>query len=316
MRMTPASLWLFAVGRRHFDPEASVKIHSHSNLFALFSYFRFCRELLVASTVVAATACGNTVGAPTAPNLTGASHAETPLTGNATAAGMTTVTDTKVDICHRTEGVDGFILIGVAQPAVAAHLLHGDGRMGDPVPGQRGMVFGPDCAPTAAQLPPVLDQTFEAPPFMRFGFGGDGELSQTFTVGITGILTQVAVQIRRDAGIQDIVLEIRTTAGGIPVASTGGTLASVVIPNACVPTDVAFVAVDVSAAQIPVAAGDVLAIALRAPGQGGSLSYSWQGSVTNAYAPGADFFRNGVQPSWTPLFGDLGFRTFVAPSMP
>ncbi|MGD8869737.1 MAG: hypothetical protein PVI01_19105 [Gemmatimonadales bacterium] len=53
----------------------------------------------------------------------------------------------KVDICHLTSGANNFILISVAPAAVDAHLAHGDGRVGDLVPGQPDMRFDATCTP-------------------------------------------------------------------------------------------------------------------------------------------------------------------------
>ena len=54
--------------------------------------------------------------------------------------------DTKVQVCHRSEETNSYILISVAPAALPAHLGHGDGQPGGPVPGQFGMRFGSDCA--------------------------------------------------------------------------------------------------------------------------------------------------------------------------
>jgi len=46
---------------------------------------------------------------------------------------------------------NGFILISVAPAAVDAHLAHGDGRVGDPVPGQPDMKFDATCTPVPTE---------------------------------------------------------------------------------------------------------------------------------------------------------------------
>jgi hypothetical protein len=52
---------------------------------------------------------------------------------------------TKIEVCHLTE--DGtYIKITVGEPGLAAHLAHGDGVPGDPVPGMPGKVFAGDCS--------------------------------------------------------------------------------------------------------------------------------------------------------------------------
>ena len=56
-----------------------------------------------------------------------------------------------VDVCHRT-GSGAFGLISVAGTAVPAHLQHGDGRVGDPVPAMAGYTFDDTCTPTRAAL--------------------------------------------------------------------------------------------------------------------------------------------------------------------
>jgi hypothetical protein len=56
--------------------------------------------------------------------------------------------EAKTSICHVAGGTDRFILLSVAGPAVDAHMAHGDGRVGGPVPGQPGMKFSDNCRPT------------------------------------------------------------------------------------------------------------------------------------------------------------------------
>ena len=50
----------------------------------------------------------------------------------------------KVQLCHRT-GNGSYHLIEVSVSAEPAHRAHGDGKIGDPVPGQTGKTFGAGC---------------------------------------------------------------------------------------------------------------------------------------------------------------------------
>lgn len=55
----------------------------------------------------------------------------------------------KVADCHRT-GQGTFHLISIDINGLPAHLAHGDGQPGDPVPNMSGFIFGPNCTPTTA----------------------------------------------------------------------------------------------------------------------------------------------------------------------
>ena len=50
----------------------------------------------------------------------------------------------KVQLCHRT-GNDSYHLIEVSVNAEPAHRAHGDGRIGEAVPGSPGKVFDAGC---------------------------------------------------------------------------------------------------------------------------------------------------------------------------
>ena len=52
----------------------------------------------------------------------------------------------KVALCH-AEGNGSYHLIDVSLSAEPAHRAHGDGKVGDPVPGQTGRTFDSDCRP-------------------------------------------------------------------------------------------------------------------------------------------------------------------------
>jgi len=50
-----------------------------------------------------------------------------------------------VILCHRSQGEPGYLKITAADRAVPGHLRHGDGLVGDPVPGQPGTEFDAEC---------------------------------------------------------------------------------------------------------------------------------------------------------------------------
>ena len=140
--------------------------------------------------------------------------------------------------------------------------------------------------------------------------------AQTFTVGLTGQLTGVDVFIfRQSIATEDLIVDVRATAGGVPIENNAAALATVVIPRLSVPTTVGFLHVDLTPFALGVTAGDVLAIVLRTASHGGP-EYGWDGQTTDPYPAGGHYFRNpsaGV-PTWTltdPSF-DVGFRTFVS----
>lgn len=101
--------------------------------------------LLLSATI--STGCSGDVN-PVAPG--GTQSAASLEAGSSSAAFHRPGGDGKLAICHRTQGTTGFMLISVAAIALDGHLAHGDGRPGDPVPGQPDRAFGPDCQISSA----------------------------------------------------------------------------------------------------------------------------------------------------------------------
>ena len=176
--------------------------------------------------------------------------------------------------------------------------------------------------------PNPIDQAFYPFNFLGGDISGIGyqiggnlsqSLAQTFTVGRTGQLGRVAVQVGGFGGpTQTVRLDIRPTSNGVPDGNDLSSLASAVIPVARIlaasPTN-AFITVDLST-PIQVTAGAVLALVLSSDEQVGS--YGWQAASSFAtpapplYTRGAGFFRNHDNPNWrTGGTTDYGFETFV-----
>ena len=181
----------------------------------------------------------------------------------------------------------------------------------------------------------VLDQEFDAVPGdgstggTGIGFANGNQLAQTFIVGITGVLTRVDLQVfvsslRPGAPAENLIVEIRPTIGGVPSNNDSSVLATTEVPPSAIPVDGAatqtFTTVDFSESNLTVVAGDVLAIVLRTSDT--EEGYAWTHKENGTYTGGGAFFRNVLFSSFASLNRtggipvDLGFRTFVASSLP
>lgn len=168
-------------------------------------------------------------------------------------------------------------------------------------------------SPVAAT--PIQDQFFDPGPSPSLATGRLDK-AQTFTVGITGTLTRVDVDISRGS-TADLLFDIRPTVAGVPVESDGITLAAVTVPASNIPTTRGFFSVDINSFGVSVTAGEILAIVLRSD-LDQVLDYTWYGHTIDGYALGHHFFRHPPgwpRPTWwSDVAGsDLGFKTFVEP---
>lgn len=148
---------------------------------------------------------------------------------------------------------------------------------------------------------------------------GHAELAQTFTVGLTGMLARVDVQVNRssDLVVTPLVIDIVRTTDGIP--EPGSVLASLSIPAQAFPVAPGGFITDMTGADLggsafAVTQGEVLGLLASVPAPDtltGQLYY-WQ--VNTSYSGGALFRREvesgGPFISQAPNSG--GFRTYVA----
>jgi hypothetical protein len=182
------------------------------------------------------------------------------------------------------------------------------------------------CGVHHAGAVPVLDQSFEPQnPLLLLGTASEGNSAQTFTVGITGVLSQVDVLIEQNGPFPELRLDVRPTVDGLPIEDDNAALASVTVPLAAIPFPRAFLSFDVSSFGIHVSQGELLAIVLTgnarwygvAPGIGTPAVEGLAPVADDPYPGGAAYFRG---PPGAPTFSlpgggrlvaDLGFRTFV-----
>ncbi len=134
-------------------------------------------------------------------------------------------------------------------------------------------------------------------------------VTQTFTAGMTGLLTHVEIsELRHHQGLAPNPLTVEIVAVDATGTPTLTVLASVVFAPSAIATTSGPLLVDVSAAGIQVAPGLQLGIKLTSPNTQSQPSYAWSGTAPGgAYAGGQIFIRDTIALSvW-----DLSFRTFV-----
>jgi len=137
--------------------------------------------------------------------------------------------------------------------------------------------------------------------------------AQTFTVGITGTLDRVDVQLCSNPNCTmnvsfnpDLVDGLRildTSVGGVPTSTLLTLLTFTVLSDG-------WVSFDLSASMLSVGAGDILAIEILGERD---QSIFWRGLEPGGYAAGARYIDSSAG-SFTNVDGtDLFFRTFVTP---
>jgi hypothetical protein len=156
---------------------------------------------------------------------------------------------------------------------------------------------------------------------------GEYAWAQTFTVGRAGALTSVALQVARESGLvtQPLLLDIRPTAGGVPLASEAAALVTASVPPNTFPlhagVPAAFTSIPLGGGGIPVTPGTVLALVLRSnePNISFDRGYAWASSpqAQDVYPAGDAFVREPGSSSFLAMAAnpltvrDHGFRTFV-----
>jgi hypothetical protein len=178
--------------------------------------------------------------------------------------------------------------------------------------------------PAAPSRADQLDQSFEGPGAVAtVDVRDDFSRAQTFTVGVDGLLTRVALVIGKSAETFDtdeVRVDVRPTdESGTPLEDPGSALASVTVPasqlaNVLDPGDP--LEIDLSAAGVQVTAGQRLALVASSDVPFGELrAFSWYGFLVPAggYA-GGDAWLHPNPGTWALQNGggvDLFFRTYV-----
>jgi hypothetical protein len=186
------------------------------------------------------------------------------------------------------------------------------------------ILLSPAAVIEARASTPVLDQQNVATTKSASLAVYSGQrVAQTFTVGKTGYLDEVGLQISRSAGItggSPVFRILPTTGDGAPTTAVGNDLYSAVLDLNSIPVistaPSPFTTVDVSSARLWVNAGDRLALTLERAGSGSPPWLVWD-LVAQGYENGMLYTRHTpelwVVPSVSiPNQTDAGFRTYIA----
>jgi hypothetical protein len=126
------------------------------------------------------------------------------------------------EVCHRAEGTAGYKLLTLPAPALDAHMRHGDGLVGEPVPAQPGMKFSVDCVATSFVSATITFSALANVPNLS-AFSGHSEsgfvvdaVSGSWLVVTSYGRPAPSIQFQRLASESTISAAVRVTAGGTP----------------------------------------------------------------------------------------------------
>jgi hypothetical protein len=107
----------------------------------------------------------------------------------------------KVQICHAA-GTGAYHLIEISEAAEAAHRAHGDGKIGEPVPGQPEAQFGNNCrviGPSVDIQKSTNNQDADVAPGPRIPVGSP--VTWTYVVTNNGSLSLSSITVVDDQGV-------------------------------------------------------------------------------------------------------------------
>lgn len=132
---------------------------------------------------------------------------------------------TAVSLCH-AEGNGSYHLITVDDSSESAHRAHGDGKVGDLVPGRPFMIFGEDCRP----LGPAVDiekytngQDADSAPGPSIGVGQP--VTWEFRVTNKGTVSLTGIVVTDDKGVSVGCGGVTTLGAGASMTCTGSGVA-------------------------------------------------------------------------------------------
>jgi hypothetical protein len=136
----------------------------------------------------------------------------------------------KISICH-TEGTGDYHLIDISADAEAAHRAHGDGKVGEPVPGQPGKTFDSSCRPVGASVDLAKftnNEDANSAPGPQITVGS--MVTWKYVVKNTGTIDLTAVAVTDDRGVSVNCSGQTTLAVGASMTCTGTGIVTAIGP--------------------------------------------------------------------------------------
>ena len=166
---------------------------------------------------------------------------------------------------------------------------------------------------------PVIDQSVIVPEQAALAVTASDNWGQSFTVGLSGYLTEIDFQLGRQATVvQPLQVQVRLANSDLPDLDPSGLLFSGSIAPADVPiltfTSSFTTALSLGNAAPLVTSGEKLVVLLSTTDPNW---YNWDNSGyfnSNPYPNGTSIEQNPTNPNWTTVANwDFGFQTWVAP---
>jgi hypothetical protein len=170
----------------------------------------------------------DTVNATTEiPNVSGDQVISVQVQVSATSAVIVNeVREGKVMLCHAESG-SRYHVITVSESAEGAHRAHGDGEVGDPVPGRPNMTFGEDCGlvgPAVEIEKSTNGEDADSAPGPKVKVGEP--VLWTYRVSNTGTINLTGVLVTDDKGVTVDCKGQTTLAPGASMTCTGAGVAT------------------------------------------------------------------------------------------
>jgi len=171
----------------------------------------------------------------------------------------------------------------------------------------------------------ILDQAYSASaPLGGYPVSRTVTLGQTFTVGVTGILSRIDLQLSRTSTPPTVPLTVElltTNLDGSPATGPTNILASITLDPLLIrhdPLTTLFTEIELEDQSFAVTSGQMLAIVLSANTVSPGNRFFWTSTAQNSnsvYEPGTAYYFHhlfdiGLEPR---SLEDRGFRTFVRP---